>query len=64
MEEVNIYEVMFEVVEEDNFELRRRIEDLEKQNEILAGYAGFLEHKNKELVDDYNSLFDIKLRNN
>ena len=64
MEDINIYEVMFEVVEEENFELRKRIEELEAQSDILAGYAAFLETRNKELISDYNSLFNIKLRNN
>lgn len=64
MEEINVYELMFEVVEEENIELRRRIEDLEHQNEIIAGYAGFLEQQNKDLVDDYNQLFNIKSRKN
>lgn len=64
MEDINIYELMFEVVEEENFELRKRIEELEAQSDILAGYSAFLEHRNKELISDYNSLFNIKLRNN
>lgn len=53
----NIYEIMLELAEDEN-------EELKTENTLLANYCRFLEMENKKLVRDFNSLFDIKRRKN
>jgi len=48
-EDIAIYEVMLELAEEENT-------DLKVENDILVGYIRYLEHKNKELYKEYNNL--------
>ena len=56
-EDIAIYEVMLELAEEENT-------DLKVENDILVGYIRYLEHKNKELYEEYNHLLDINKRLN
>jgi hypothetical protein len=53
-EDIAVYEVMLELAEEEN-------EDLKHENDSLYGYIQYLHHKNKDLVDDYNQF--VKLEN-
>ena len=50
-EDIAIYEVMLELAEEEN-------EDLKIENDILVGYIRYLEHKNKELYKEYINLLN------
>ena len=58
MNEDNIlYEVMLELAEEEN-------EDLKAEIDSLYGYIEYLHHKNKDLVEEYNNLLLIERRLN
>ena len=52
-----LLEVMLELCEEEN-------EDLKTENDALYGYIAYLEHKNNDLVKEYNDLVDINKRYN
>jgi hypothetical protein len=56
-EDTILYQVMLELCEEENTELKT-------ENDILVGYVRYLEHKNKELYDEYNNLLEINKRLN
>jgi hypothetical protein len=56
-EDTAILEVMLELCEEENTELKT-------ENDVLIGYIRYLEHKNKELYEEYNHLLDIQKRLN
>jgi len=56
-ENTAILEVMLELCEEENTELKT-------ENDVLIGYIRYLEHKNKELYEEYNHLLDIQKRLN
>lgn len=56
-EDTAILEVMLELTEEENSELKL-------ENDILIGYIRYLEYKNKELYEQYNHLLDINKRLN
>ena len=56
-EDIAIYEVMLELAEEENT-------DLKVENDILVGYIRYLEHKNKELYEEYYNLLDVNKRLN
>jgi hypothetical protein len=53
-EDLAIYEVMLELAEEENRDLKAEIDS-------LYGYIQYLHDLNKDLVDDYNQF--IKLEN-
>ena len=50
-EDVAIYEVMLELCEEEN-------EDLRYENDSLYGYIEYLHNKNRELYTEYNNLLN------
>jgi hypothetical protein len=50
-EDTILLEVMLELCEEENT-------DLKVENDILIGYIRYLEHKNKELYKEYNNLLN------
>jgi hypothetical protein len=56
-ENTAILEVMLELCEEENTELKT-------ENDVLIGYIRYLEHKNKELYEEYNNLLDVNKRLN
>ncbi len=56
-ENTAILEVMLELCEEENTELKT-------ENDVLIGYIRYLEHKNKELYEEYNHLLDVNKRLN
>jgi hypothetical protein len=56
-EDTILLEVMLELAEEENT-------DLKVENDILVGYIRYLEHKNKELYEEYNNLLDTNKRLN
>jgi Asp-tRNA(Asn)/Glu-tRNA(Gln) amidotransferase C subunit len=53
-EDTILYEVMLELAEEEN-------EDLKAEIDSLYGYIQYLHNINKDLVDDYNQF--VKLEN-
>lgn len=55
--EFNLYEIMYELAEEEK-------ELLQMENQALKGYIEFLQVENKDLVKKFNSLFDIRKRKN
>jgi len=56
-EDIAIYEVMLELAEEEN-------EDLKYEMESLYGYIQYLHDKNKELYREYHNLLDTNNRLN
>lgn len=56
-EDVAIYEVMLELCEEENGDLRY-------ENDSLYAYIEYLHHKNRELVKEYDNLTAIDKRLN
>ena len=56
-EDLAIYEVMLELAEEEN-------RDLKYELDSLYGYIEYLHHKNKDLVEEYNNLLLIQRRLN
>ena len=56
-EDIAVYEVMLELCEEENTELR-------SENEYLSALTKYLEYKNKELYIEYNNLLDTNKRLN
>jgi hypothetical protein len=56
-ENTAILEVMLELCEEENTELKT-------ENDVLIGYIRYLEHKNKELYEEYYNLLDVNKRLN
>jgi hypothetical protein len=56
-EDTILYEVMLELAEEEN-------EDLKYELDSLYGYIEYLHHKNKDLVEEYNNLLLIQRRLN
>lgn len=55
--EINIYEIMLELSEEEN-------SDLKEENEALWNYINYLNRRNAELVLEYDNLTSIKKRLN
>ena len=56
-EDIAVYEVMLELCEEENGDLKAEIDS-------LYGYIEYLQHKNKDLVKEYNNLLQIERRLN
>ena len=56
-EDIAVYEVMLELAEEEN-------EDLKHEMASLYGYIQYLHDKNKELYEEYNNLLDTNKRLN
>ena len=56
-EDIAVLEVMLELCEEENTELR-------SENEYLSALTKYLEYKNKELYIEYNNLLDTNKRLN
>ena len=56
-EDTILYEVMLELAEEEN-------EDLKAEMDSLYGYIQYLHDKNKDLVKEYNNLLQIERRLN
>jgi hypothetical protein len=52
-----LYEVMLELAEEEN-------EDLRVEIDYMHGYIQYLHDKNKELVEEYNNLLLVERRLN
>ena len=50
-EDIAIYEVMLELAEEEN-------EDLKAEIDSLYGYIEYLHNKNRELYKEYNNLLN------
>ena len=64
MEDLEIYKVMLEIVEDENNDLKNEIQHLKVLIGALRGYNSFLMDKNKELVSEYDNLTDINKRLN
>lgn len=64
MEDLEIYKVMLELVEDENNDLKNEIQHLKVLIGALRGYNSFLMDKNKELVSEYDNLTDINKRLN
>ena len=62
--ELSLYEILLELAEEENNELKQENQILSIENQLLMGYKEFLEEENKDLIKKYNRLFDIKARKN
>jgi hypothetical protein len=56
-EDIALLEVMLELCEEDN-------EDLKHENAYLLALTRYLEYKNKELYKEYKNLLDTNKRLN
>ena len=56
-EDTILLEVMLELCEEEN-------QDLRHENEYLLALTRYLEYKNKELYEEYNNLLDPNKRLN
>jgi hypothetical protein len=56
-EDTILYEVMLELAEEENRDLKHEIDS-------LYGYIEYLHHKNKDLVEEYNNLLLVERRLN
>jgi hypothetical protein len=56
-EDTILLEVMLELCEDEN-------EDLKQENEYLLALTRYLEYKNKELYEEYNNLLDPTKRLN
>jgi hypothetical protein len=56
-EDTIILEVMLELAEDEN-------EDLKNENAYLIALTRYLEYKNKELLKEYNNLFNPDNRKN
>jgi len=56
-EDIAVYEVMLELCEEEN-------EDLKHENDSLYGYIQYLQDKNRELYEEYYNLLDVNKRLN
>ena len=56
-EDIAVLEVMLELCEEENTDLR-------SENEYLSALTRYLEYKNKELYIEYNILLDTNKRLN
>jgi hypothetical protein len=56
-EDIALLEVMLELCEEEN-------EDLKYENDSLYGYIEYLHNKNRELYKEYNNLLDTNKRLN
>jgi hypothetical protein len=56
-EDIALYEVMLELCEEEN-------EDLKNEISMQYAYINYLEHKNKELYKEYNNLLNPDNRTN
>ena len=55
--DINIYEIMLELAEEEN-------KDLKNENDVLYGYAQYLKDQNEDLKKEIQNLLDIKRRRN
>jgi len=55
--DTQILEIMLELAEEEN-------RDLKAENDTLYNYIAYLENKNRNLVKEYNDLVDINKRYN
>lgn len=55
--DTQILEIMLELCEDEN-------KDLKAENDTLYDYIAYLQHKNKDLVKEYNDLVDINKRYN
>ena len=55
--EEQIYKIMLELAEEE-------IEDLKNENDVLYKFIEHLEEKNRDLIEEYNNLVDIRKRKN
>lgn len=55
--EINIYEIMLELAEEEN-------SDLKEENEAMWNYINHLQKKNEELIKEYNNLLNPDNRKN
>ena len=64
MEDLEIYKVMLELLEDENNDLKNEIQHLKVLIGALRGYNSFLMDKNKELVSEYDNLTDINKRLN
>ena len=62
--DIELMELLYELTEEHNRDLVEENEDLRRQNIAMAAYIQYLQDKNKDLVNDYNSLIDINRRLN
>lgn len=62
--ELNLYEILLDLAETENDELKQENQILSIENQLLMGYKEFLEQENKDLIKKYNKLFDIKSRKN
>ena len=62
--ELSLYEILLELAEEENNELKQENQILSIENQLLMRYKEFLEHENKDLIKKYNSLFKIEERKN
>ena len=56
-EDIAVYEVMLELAEEENSELKA-------ENDAMWGYIQYLHDKNRELYREYNNLLDTNKRLN
>jgi hypothetical protein len=56
-EDIAVYEVMLELAEEENSELKA-------ENDAMWGYIMYLQNKNKELLIEYDNLTSIDKRLN
>jgi len=56
-EDTILYEVMLELAEEENADLKHEMES-------LYGYIQYLHDKNRELYEEYNNLLDTNKRLN
>lgn len=55
--DIQILEIMLELCEDEN-------KDLKDEIDTLYNYIHYLERKNRNLVNEYNDLVDIKKRYN
>ena len=56
-EDINIYEIMYELAEEEK-------QDLKVENELLYGYSSYLIRENHDLRMQIQNLLDIRKRKN
>jgi len=59
-----ILEIMLELAEDENKELKEENDRLRILINAFKGYNSFLEKKNKDLVKEYDNLTDINRRLN
>ena len=56
-EDIKLYEIMLELAEEEN-------KDLKNENDVLYGYAQYLKAQNEDLKRQIENLLDIRKRRN